>query len=260
MADINPNTNVPVKGAWICCVCLAIPSFFMDLESITKVISCGNLMTYSFVSACGIALRFRDRETQTSVRAPTEKYVWLFLVVTYLTALVAVKYRHVTWAVSILGSLSVLTLVRLCFVEQTNKPRRGHYTMPLVPVLPAVGIFFNFILACGLDGTTWGLFGAFLAIGIVIYFSYGMWHSNLEPGNVTRGQLEMSLVSGANDSFVGMGASSLSGVAGLNNNSSLNENYIPPSSTHRGSEVTGDDGREEPEFQLVDERDRNSVN
>ena len=183
-------------------------------------------------------------------------YVWLFLVVSFLTALVAVKYRHVTWALSLLGTLSILTLIRLCFVKQTNRPRRGHYTMPFVPVLPAIGIFFNFVLACGLDGTTWGLFGAFLAIGIVIYFSYGMWHSNLEPGNVTRGQLEMSLVSGAGDSFVGMRDRALSGGS-----NSLNENYIPPSSTNRGSEMTSGDGnKEEPEFQLVDEKDRNSVN
>jgi hypothetical protein len=34
----------------------------------------------------------------------------------------------------------------------------------------------------------------FLTIGIVIYFSYGLWHSNLEADNVTRGQLEESLV------------------------------------------------------------------
>mmetsp|Transcript_26065 Transcript_26065/g.32553 ORF Transcript_26065/g.32553 Transcript_26065/m.32553 type:complete len:84 (+) Transcript_26065:1570-1821(+) len=66
--------------------------------------------------------------------------------------------------------------------------------MPLVPVLPAVGIFFNFMLACGLDALTWGYFGAFLAAGLIIYFSYGLWNSNLEIDNVTRGQFEVSLV------------------------------------------------------------------
>ena len=66
--------------------------------------------------------------------------------------------------------------------------------MPLVPILPAVGIFFNFMLACGLDALTWAYFGVFIAIGLVIYFSYGMWHSNLEVETVTRGQIEISLM------------------------------------------------------------------
>jgi len=59
--------------------------------------------------------------------------------------------------------------------------------MPLVPILPCFGIFFNFMLATGLDGLTWAYFGVFLLIGLIIYFSYGMWHSNLEAENVTRG-------------------------------------------------------------------------
>ena len=66
--------------------------------------------------------------------------------------------------------------------------------MPWVPILPALGIFFNFMLCTGLDGTTWAYFGVFLALGLVIYFSYGLWNSNLEVENVTRGFDEVSLV------------------------------------------------------------------
>ena len=62
-AKVSPTTHVPVAGAWLCFLFLAIPTFMLDLEAITKVISCGNLLTYSFVTACGVALRFRERET-----------------------------------------------------------------------------------------------------------------------------------------------------------------------------------------------------
>ena len=62
-AKVDPRTGVPVYGAWICMITMGIPAFMLDLEQITKVISCCNLMTYSFVAACGVALRFRDRET-----------------------------------------------------------------------------------------------------------------------------------------------------------------------------------------------------
>lgn len=158
----------------------------LDLEAITKVISCGNLMTYSFVSACGVALRFRERETQTSVRAPEERYVWGYLLFSFLTAICGEKGVE-NYATYSLAAVTVLIVIRLCFVEQKNRPRRGHYTMPWVPILPAIGIFFNFYLAAQLDGTTWMYWGIFLAVGLLVYFSYGMWHSALELENVTRG-------------------------------------------------------------------------
>jgi len=165
----------------------------LDLEQITKVISCGNLLTYSFVTACGVALRFRERDTQATMRASGELWVWAYLVISFLTALSIMK-EWPEYSVYALSALTLIVLVKLCFVPQNNKPRRGHYTMPLVPILPAFGIFFNFMLACSLDGLTWSYFGIFLACGVLIYFSYGMWHSHLEPDNVTRGQFEVSLV------------------------------------------------------------------
>ena len=52
--------------------------------------------------------------------------------------------------------------------------------MPLVPLLPSIGIFINFTLACGLGATTWFFFGIFFAFGLLIYFCYGINHSKLE--------------------------------------------------------------------------------
>ena len=66
--------------------------------------------------------------------------------------------------------------------------------MPFVPLLPAIGIQFNFILAAGLDGLTWTYFLVFVAIGLVIYFSYSIRHSHLETTNVLRGKMETSIV------------------------------------------------------------------
>ena len=95
---------------------MAIPAFLLDLEQITKVISCGNLMTYSFVSACGVALRFRERETQTSVRAPQEMWVWAYLVFSFMTALCLMNEVQ-PYATYSLAAITGLILIRLCFVE-----------------------------------------------------------------------------------------------------------------------------------------------
>lgn len=52
--------------------------------------------------------------------------------------------------------------------------------MPFVPILPSLGIFFNFTLAVHLDWAIWFFFGIFLAVGLVIYACYGLHNSKLE--------------------------------------------------------------------------------
>ena len=131
-------------------VIISVPAFFLDLEQIAKLISCGNLLTYSFVSACGIALRFRKRETQTVERSPNEKYVWAYLVSAFVTAMLFTKVENKTYG-AVSAGLTLMILTCLMFIPQPNVPRRGHYRMPCVPLLPCVGIFFNFVLAAGLE-------------------------------------------------------------------------------------------------------------
>ena len=73
-------------------------------------------MTYSFVMACGIALRFRNRETQATERVASERYVWAFLVFSFLTALSLMKQLHDSMTYG-LGAVTLIILIRLCFVE-----------------------------------------------------------------------------------------------------------------------------------------------
>ena len=106
--------------------------------------------------------------------------------VSFLFALTLMK----GWNFYIAGLLGVVTLVMLailCRLEQPNKPRTGHYQAPFVPLLPCLGIQCNFALACDLDALTWGYFGIFIALGLAVYFQYGIRHSKLEAENVTRG-------------------------------------------------------------------------
>ena len=56
--------------------------------------------------------------------------------------------------------------------------------MPLTPIFPAIGIQCNFILAAGLDAVSWAYYIGFLAVGLLIYFTYSIRHSVLEPQNL----------------------------------------------------------------------------
>ena len=56
-------------------------------------------------------------------------------------------------------------------------PRPFH--TPLVPLVPILGVVFCLYLMASLPGVTWLRFFVWMAGGLVIYFSYGRFHSRL---------------------------------------------------------------------------------
>ena len=87
--ELDPITKVPAKGAWIACFFISIVCYFLDLETITLVVSLGNLVSYSFVNAAVIALRFRNPFNFSNhiKPSPNEKYPWIYLVFSFLFAM-----------------------------------------------------------------------------------------------------------------------------------------------------------------------------
>ena len=58
--------------------------------------------------------------------------------------------------------------------------------MPLVPILPCLGIIGNYVLISDFDILTWLYYFAYLLTGILIYFLYSVHHSILETGPRTE--------------------------------------------------------------------------
>jgi APA family basic amino acid/polyamine antiporter len=94
---------------------------------------------------------------------------------------ISLVYQLPAFFTGILFTTTILVLVILMRIDQPNAPRseEGHYIAPLVPLLPACGIFCNFVLAAGLDGLTWLYLAIYSAVGVAIYFAYGIRKSKL---------------------------------------------------------------------------------
>jgi basic amino acid/polyamine antiporter, APA family len=83
-----------------------------------------------------------------------------------------------------IGTLFAFMLVCLGVIvlrrKDADRPRP--FRAPLVPLFPLLGVFFCIVLMLSLPLETWGRFFVWLAIGLSIYFLYGVRHSKLRRG------------------------------------------------------------------------------
>jgi APA family basic amino acid/polyamine antiporter len=83
-----------------------------------------------------------------------------------------------------IGTLFAFILVCLgvIILRRSDPSRPRPFRVPMSPVFPILGVFFCFVLMLSLPIETWLRFFAWLAIGLCIYFFYGVSHSGLRRG------------------------------------------------------------------------------
>lgn len=82
-------------------------------------------------------------------------------------------------AIVVFGLLSAILLVlvgAVCFMQEN--PKGKEFRAPLVPALPVLVALFNIHLMTTLSLVAWLLFAAWMAIGLCVYFFYGIRHSS----------------------------------------------------------------------------------
>ncbi|MHB9755014.1 amino acid permease [Streptomyces sp. BYX5S] len=80
-----------------------------------------------------------------------------------------------------IGTLFAFALVNIAVIvlRRTRPDMKRSFRVPLAPVLPLVGFGFCVWMMGSLSAITWIVFGVWMAVGLVFYFSYGMRRSRL---------------------------------------------------------------------------------
>lgn len=73
----------------------------------------------------------------------------------------------------------VIVCAAVLIMRKTNPQAARPFRCPLVPVVPILGILCCLMLMFSLPAANWWRLIAWMAIGLVIYFCYGHWHSVL---------------------------------------------------------------------------------
>ncbi|MDX2174502.1 MAG: amino acid permease [Bacteroidota bacterium] len=182
---IHPKFKTPSFSTIITGLLVALPIFFVDMSMVTDICSAGTL--FAFCLVCGGVLKLR-----MDPNAPPSKFK---------TPYISSKF--------IIPALFILTIVLMCVYDKSTvdyyiKWESFHAFLTKLPVylffvgfaifsimafkfkfslIPSLGLLCCFYMLSQLGYKNWIYFGAWLLIGLVIYFAYGRKHSKLAPQN-----------------------------------------------------------------------------
>ncbi|XP_055705619.1 cationic amino acid transporter 3 isoform X2 [Phlebotomus papatasi] len=183
MGRIHPRFKTPLIGTLVAGFLTGTLAAIFNLDQLVSMMSIGTLLAYSMVAGCVLLLRYE-------VDDPSSKgsgfSLGQFLNIEKLNAPTRFTSGLVTWSVTIycvwcLGLSLVITQLE-DYIDQCRQPRSSReitFTVPLVPWLPGLSILINIYLMTQLDVMTWIRFGVWILAGLIIYFTYGIWHSGM---------------------------------------------------------------------------------
>ena len=77
----------------------------------------------------------------------------------------------------------VIVSIAIVFLRRTRPDLERPFRVPLVPALPIASAAISLLLMASLPWPTWERLIIWMAIGIVVYFSYGARHSRVRAAS-----------------------------------------------------------------------------
>nr|CAD7439574.1 unnamed protein product [Timema bartmani] len=107
------------------------------------------------------------------------------------------------WAVILVSVLGISLVITIVIIgRQPASTVKLSFKVPLVPLIPGLSIVINVYLMLMLDSNTWIRFTLWLAIGFLIYFFYGLTHSEARQQNQSKGKSAPIKLDGMNSNDV----------------------------------------------------------
>jgi amino acid transporter len=190
-SKIHPKYKTPWFSTIIAGILVAIPSLFMNLTEVTDLTSIGTLFAFILVSGGVLVLQggWKKNDIPKSEKGFQVPYfnsryflpvIWTGVFVSLylwnrmeISNFFAVHFDTAAIPHLLLTEFPILIFILAAIVLTWYGIRNQ---LSLIPVL---GLLTNFYLMAQLGVTNWLRFLVWLAIGLVIYFSYGRRHSKL---------------------------------------------------------------------------------
>jgi APA family basic amino acid/polyamine antiporter len=189
---VSEKTQAPVFGTIATGVSASILAVLLDLNTLADMISIGTLLAFTVV--CGGVIVMRCRTLDGATPPPTNRFemipVPLLLFLFFIDAVgvsFLVKFDEEWWTIFITAMPLLVIFVILAIRPQPGRP--STFTCPFVPLVPLVGILVNTFLIIQLNIDSIYRVIGWTAIGMAIYFGYGIRHSRLNYANPKGGSI-----------------------------------------------------------------------
>ncbi|KAJ8917726.1 hypothetical protein NQ315_005175 [Exocentrus adspersus] len=221
LGKVHPTFHTPFMGTLIAGGIAGTLACLFELTKLTEMMSIGTLLAYSMVAACVLVLRYSvdttDKKLEDKVTIEVKQYfkqafnrrtthptnitstvvsweiiiffVFCFILSGFMTGFEQDLYNGTPWLIAVCSVLAVIVIFLLLIVsfQPTHSNIELGFSVPLVPWIPGVSIFINIYLMTNIQKDTWIKYAYWMVIGLIIYFLYGLWHSNERSKKPTTG-------------------------------------------------------------------------
>uniref|UniRef100_A0A672GV85 Cationic amino acid transporter 2-like n=1 Tax=Salarias fasciatus TaxID=181472 RepID=A0A672GV85_SALFA len=193
----------PVIATLASGVVAAIMALLFDLKVLVDMMSIGTLFAYTLVAICILILRYQaDHSDDSSLntaepfsvggllfppsQATTRTAKNVSLLAVFMMILLSVfiseaidSLQALQWWSLLCVSVITLTLVLIAVIiwKQPQSTATAAFMVPFVPLLPIFSTLVNIYLMVQLESDTWMRYAVWMAVGLIIYFGYGVQHS-----------------------------------------------------------------------------------
>ncbi|XP_029957184.1 cationic amino acid transporter 2 [Salarias fasciatus] len=196
----------PVIATLASGVVAAIMALLFDLKVLVDMMSIGTLFAYTLVAICILILRYQADHSDDSSLNTAEPFsvggllfppsqattrtaknvsllaVFMILVVILLSVFISEaidSLQALQWWSLLCVSVITLTLVLIAVIiwKQPQSTATAAFMVPFVPLLPIFSTLVNIYLMVQLESDTWMRYAVWMAVGLIIYFGYGVQHS-----------------------------------------------------------------------------------
>ncbi|CAK9815435.1 Cationic amino acid transporter 2 [Anthophora plagiata] len=213
MGKISSRFHTPLMGTFSAGLLTGMLAAIFELTQLVNMMSMGTLLAYSIVAICVLILRYEESEayekngdrnrntfkfimkqlingnklnystklTSQIVTCLVLFYVILCISIGMMVSLFAgeITTGRIAFVIPLAILVLVLILILIFIYLQPTSGKKLPFSVPLVPFLPALSILINIYLMIMLDKMTWVRFLVWMAVGLGIYFGYGVWHSKM---------------------------------------------------------------------------------